>query len=206
MSEPPITLRAVHDSGPGNTPPSRVVIHATCPGTGYPTASGPGTALGTARYFQMAGAGGSAHYVCDGDDEQHCVPDDVIGWHAPPNPHSIGIEICSEGGDYAKSYTREQWLSAAVWPGVLRAAARTRELCQRYGLPMVKLSSADLLAGRRGICFTGDTLVLTRRGLVPIPEVVVADEVWTHRSRWRRVKSVMRRRAPVLTLAGQGHP
>src|SRR6266704_1297907 len=152
MSEPPITLRAVHDSGPGNTPPSRVVIHATCPGTGYPTASGPGTALGTARYFQMAGAGGSAHYVCDGDDEQHCVPDDVIGWHAPPNPHSIGIEICSEGGDYAKSYTREQWLSAAVWPGVLRAAARTRELCQRYSLPMVKLGKAELLAGRKGIC------------------------------------------------------
>jgi len=152
MSEPPITTRAAHDSGVGNTPPTRVVIHATCPNVGYPMASGPGTALGTARYFQSAAAGGSAHYVCDGGEEQHCVPDDIIAWHAPPNQHSIGIEICAEGGEYPKSYTRAQWLSDAVWPGVLRAAARTRELCQRYSIPQVKLSPADLLAGKHGIC------------------------------------------------------
>lgn len=156
MSEPPITTRATHDGGPGNTPPSRVVIHATCPNIGYPMASGPGAARSTARYFQSATAGGSAHYVCDGGEEQHCVPEDIIAWHAPPNPHSIGIEICAEGGEYPKSYTRAQWLSDAVWPGVLRAAARTRELCLRYSLPQVKLNSADLLAGRKGICGHAD--------------------------------------------------
>lgn len=152
MSEPPITTRAAHDDGTGNAPPSRVVIHATCPNIGYPMASGPGTALGTARYFATAAAGGSAHYVCDGGEEQHCVPDDVIAWHAPPNSHSIGIEICAEGGDYPKSYSRAQWLSDAVWPGVLRAAARARELCLRYNIPVVKLTPADLLAGKHGIC------------------------------------------------------
>lgn len=152
MSEPPITLRAAHDSGTGNAPPTRIVIHATCPNVGYPNASAAGTALGTARYFQSQSAGGSAHYVCDGVSEQHCVPDNVVAWHAPPNAHSIGIEICAEGGDYPKSYTRAQWLSDAVWPGVLRAAARTRELCDRYGVPMVKLSPADLAAQRHGIC------------------------------------------------------
>ena len=152
MSEPPIDLRAAHDSGAGNVPPTRIVIHATCPNVGYPRASQAGTALGTARYFQNPNAGGSAHYVCDISDEQHCVPDNVVAWHAPPNMHSIGVEICSEGGAYALSYTRSQWLSDPVWPAVRRAAARTRELCLRFGLPMVKLSPADLIASKPGIC------------------------------------------------------
>jgi len=152
MSEPPVTVRAAHDSGPGNLPPYRVVIHATCPNVGYPAASAPGTALGTARYFASANAKGSAHYVCDPGAEQHCVPDNYIAWHAPPNPHSIGIEICSEGGDYPKSYTRDQWLSSAVWPAVLRAAQRTRELCIRHRIPLVRVSAANLRAGAHGIC------------------------------------------------------
>lgn len=152
MAEPAITLRAIHDSGAGNLIPTRVVIHATCPNVGYPKASGPGTALGTARYFQQAAAGGSAHYICGIDSEQHCVPDSIVAWHAPPNPRSIGIEINAEGGDYPLSYTRAQWLSPQVWPGVLRAAARTRELCQRFAIPMTRLSVNDLKAGKRGIC------------------------------------------------------
>jgi hypothetical protein len=36
-------------------------------------------------------------------------------------------------------------------------------------------------------CFVADTLILTARGLLPIPEVIVGDLVLTHRNRWRRV-------------------
>lgn len=75
------------------------------------------------------------------------MADANIAWHAPPNPHSIGIEICSE-----VTYTREQWLSPQVWPAVLRAAQRTRELCQRHDIPLKKIGPADLLSGARGIC------------------------------------------------------
>ena len=46
--EPPISRRAVHNSGAGNLPIRRVVIHATCPGVGYPAASKKGAASGTA--------------------------------------------------------------------------------------------------------------------------------------------------------------
>lgn len=152
MAEPPITIRAAHDSGPGNGPITRVVIHATCPDVGYSKASAPGTAHGTALYFATQAAGGSAHYVCGVDGEEHCVPEDVIAWHAPPNPHSLGIEITAEGGNYARNYTREQWLSPEVWPAVQRAAARVRDLCDRHGIPLVKLTPTDLLAGKRGIC------------------------------------------------------
>jgi hypothetical protein len=138
----------VHDSGAGNLPVHRVVIHCTAPGVGYPKASAKGTASGTAKYFQMQSAGGSAHYVYDAfGGAEHCVPDSVIAWHAPPNAHSIGIEICGE-----VTYTREQWLSDRVWPGALAAAARCRELCKRYGVPIRRLTVADLKAGREGVC------------------------------------------------------
>jgi hypothetical protein len=152
MAEPPVTLMAAHTSGPLAMPVTRIVIHATCPSVGYPAASAPGAALGTARYFAQAGSGGSAHYVEDPTTEAHCVPDNITGWHAPPNGNSIGIEICAEGGDYALSYTRDQWLSPQVWPAVQRAAARTRELCERFGVPMTKVDAAGLLNGAHGIC------------------------------------------------------
>ncbi|MFF4417110.1 N-acetylmuramoyl-L-alanine amidase [Streptosporangium sp. NPDC001559] len=138
----------MHESGGGNLPPRRIVIHATCPGVGYPAASKKGAASGTAKYFQMVSSGGSAHYVYDSSrDEQHCVPDRVIAWHAPPNSRSIGIEICGEA-----TYTRQQWLSPEVWPAVEEAAARTRELCLRFDLPMRKLSVAQVRAGAEGVC------------------------------------------------------
>lgn len=154
MTEPPVTIRAKFSSfsAGDNMTPNRVVIHATCPNVGYPTASAPGSAASTARYFAGGSAGGSAHYVVDGGDEQHCVPDNTVAFHAPPNARSIGIEICSEGGTYPLSYTREQWLSPQVWPAVLKAAARTAELCTRFSIPTVKINSTDLLAGAHGVC------------------------------------------------------
>ncbi len=149
MTEPPITIRATfssHTAG-DNPRPTRVVIHATAPGVGYPTASQPGMAMSTARYFASGNAGGSAHYVEDIAGETHCVPDDTIAFHAPPNEHSLGIEICAE-----VSYTREQWLSPQVWPAVARAAARCRELCDRFGIPTVRIGPPDLLDGAHGVC------------------------------------------------------
>ena len=149
MAEPPITLRARFSSFArgDNANPTRVVIHSTAPGTGFPRASAAGTALGTARYFASAAAGGSAHYIVDVAGEQHCVPDDTIAYHAPPNERSLGIEICSEA-----FYTRDQWLSPQVWPAVVRAASRTAELCARFGIPKVRIGPAQLRAGARGLC------------------------------------------------------
>lgn len=147
MAEPAITLRAVHDSGAPNAPVTRIVIHATAGGQGFPAESAAGVAHATARYFQSQAAGGSAHYICDVAAEEHCVPDGVVAWHAPPNPGSIGIEVCAD-----PTYTRAQWLDPKVWPAVVRAAARCRELCDRFGVPKVKLTSAGLLAGAHGVC------------------------------------------------------
>lgn len=151
-------IKAAHSSSGSNLPPTRVVIHSTCPEMGFPKASAAGRAVSTARYFQSASSRGSAHYVVDISETVQCLAEDVIAWHAPPNSHSLGIEICSDGGSATSfknpkvAYTRSQWLSPQVWPAVLRAAQLTRQLCQKYSIPMVKLSSSDLKAGKHGIC------------------------------------------------------
>lgn len=147
MPEPGITLLAAHFDNSLNLPISRIVIHATAGGRGFPGESAAGTARQTAEYFQKPRAGGSAHYVEDIASEEHCVPESAVAWHAPPNVHSLGIEICAEA-----TYSRDQWLSAQVWPAVVKAAARARELADRHNVPKVKLSPTDLLNGAHGIC------------------------------------------------------
>lgn len=114
--------------------------------------------MSTANYFASPSSGGSAHYVCDIGETVQCLSESTIGWHAPPNPHSLGIEICADGGSHASfrvpghAYTREQWLDPRVWPAVEKAAILCRRLCDKYNVPKRKLSAADLKAGKRGVC------------------------------------------------------
>lgn len=153
VAEPRVAPQASKHGGP-NGPITRVVIHCTDPSSlEYPAASAAGQARGTANYFAQ-GSGGrnaSAHYVTDVAAEFHTLPDNVKGYHAPPNAGSVGIEICGRA-----KYTRAQWLSPQVWPAVARAASRTRELCDRHRVPRVKLDAAALRAGGRGVCGHGD--------------------------------------------------
>lgn len=53
-------------------------------------------------------------------------------------------------------------------------------------------------------CFVADTLILTARGLVPIPEVLAGDLVLTHRKRWRRVLRTGSTIAPTVVARGYG--
>ena len=54
-------------------------------------------------------------------------------------------------------------------------------------------------------CFPAGTLITTRRGQTAIELVVVGDEVFTHRSRWRTVTAVGTDVKPTVMLKGQGH-
>lgn len=138
--EPGITTRAYHDSGAQSPPFDRVVVHtAECDCV-------PGAEVGIGNYFSSSGAGGSAHYGESPSGEGHYVPENVIAWHAPPNQGSIGVEITARA-----AFTAAQWASAAVQQVLHRTAARVGDLCHRYNLPVVWLSPADLLAGKRGI-------------------------------------------------------
>jgi hypothetical protein len=53
-------------------------------------------------------------------------------------------------------------------------------------------------------CFPAGTLILTKRGLVPIDEVVVGDEAFTHERRWKPVTATMIRIADTVTVKANG--
>lgn len=80
----------------------------------------------------------------------------------------------------------------SIWPAVLRAA-----------------NWPDHLAGVTWTgscpCFVAGTLVLTRRGYLPIESVQVGDEVLTHKGRWRSVTAIGSDTSRIIELKGQGH-
>lgn len=54
-------------------------------------------------------------------------------------------------------------------------------------------------------CFPAGTLILVKRGLVPIEDVTTSDEAWTHMQRWRPVSATMQRTSDTVILSGEGH-
>lgn len=85
---PPYLGPARRTSAGSNRPIRRVVIHSTV------SATTTGGARSIAAYFRSAAAGGSAHYVIDPAEVVQVVYDGTIAWHAPPNAHTIGLELC----------------------------------------------------------------------------------------------------------------
>lgn len=140
---PPYLGPAAHDSGPGNKPISRIVIHSTV------SPCREGQARATAAYFGSEAAAGSAHYVVDPGEVVQVVYDDVVAWHAPPNPHSLGIELCDMPGMGRGALLR--WTDKAHRQMLRRAVGLTADLCLAYSVPVAFLDEADLLAGHRGI-------------------------------------------------------
>lgn len=68
------------------------------------------------------------------------------------------------------------------------------------------LKSGYATAATPGSCVEGEAVVVTRRGLLPIKEVHVGDEVWTHEYRWRPVIDVRAYERSVIRVTGSGHP
>lgn len=54
-------------------------------------------------------------------------------------------------------------------------------------------------------CFGAGTLVLAKRGLVPIEEMQIGDEVLTHKNRWRKVTGLIQKDSETIRLKGHGH-
>jgi N-acetyl-anhydromuramyl-L-alanine amidase AmpD len=125
----------------GNLPVRRIVIHDE----EHPFDDQSAEAV--ARMFKTSDRKASAHYIVDADSTIRCVNDKDVAYHAPPNKGSIGIER-----DGFATFTRAQWLSDYGTKAGLRQAQLVAELCVEHDVPPVRLSVADLLAGRRGIC------------------------------------------------------
>ncbi len=142
MSEPAVTLLAGTYGDYPNGTVTRVVIHDE----EFPVEVG--SALSIAQDFanRRAPNYGSAGYVTDQGDEQHCVPDSKVAYHAPPNQGSVG----QERDGYA-SYNPDQWNHSDAQRTTCNVAARTAELLRRFGLPPVWLTVGQLAAGGRGV-------------------------------------------------------
>lgn len=114
------------------------------------TPEGADSAEGMARYFAVDhGAPSSAHYSVDSDSVVQSVRDHDVAYAAPGANHN-GLH-CEHAGRARQS--RAEWLDRYGRKMLDRSARLAAEKAKRYGLPLVRLSASDLVAGRRG--FTG---------------------------------------------------
>lgn len=134
------------DSGDGNKPIRRIVMH----GTVSPTVEG--GARNIAAYFRSANARGSAHYVVDPGETVQVVWDSRVAWHAPPNAHSIGVELCDMVGNSAGPLPLSRWDKGPHKAMLERAAKLVAGLCLAYDVPPVMRGPKGLRAGKKGIC------------------------------------------------------
>lgn len=90
----------------------------------------------------------SAHYVVDTDSVTQCVDPKLQAWHCgrTGNERGIGVELC---GRAAQTY--EQWHDSLSLPMLQIAARLIADLCKRYSIPAVYLTSPELKANRMGI-------------------------------------------------------
>jgi len=130
-----------HHSGTGNHPITRVVIHSAV------MDCQPGAAELLAKWNREGTTAGSWHYAVDPTATLQCSFDRYVCWHAPPNGHSIGIEMA----DRPSSISGARWLTLNQRRTLRRTAKLTAELCVAYELPLVLLNVEALRAGRKGI-------------------------------------------------------
>jgi hypothetical protein len=154
--------QASKTSGGSNSPVNRLVVHHTVSKTQR------GGAQATANGFASSAAGGSAHYTVDPGAVVQSVKESVIAWHAPPNSNSIGVEmtdLCiwqaypsSNAGQLDSRFANNEGAFHARWslPDWQEMLARTalvfRHEADVHSVPIVRLSVADVKAGKRGIC------------------------------------------------------
>lgn len=144
--EPTYIGPAYRKSAGNNKPISRIVLH----GTVSPTVEG--GARNIAKYFMSANAGGSAHYVVDPGEVIQAAYDSTICWHAPPNPGSLGIEMCDMVGNASGPLPLSRWDDKPHRAMLALTARLTAELCLAYDVPARMIGAAGLRKGLKGIC------------------------------------------------------
>lgn len=130
-----------HHGPANNKPVDRIVIHET------QSPCERGAARATARYFQTTDRDASAHYVVDPGEVIQSTYDSVVAYHAPPNQHSIGVELCG----FSDPDDKRRWLTSNRVAMRKRAQRLVAELCLAYGVPPYYRSARALRAGKRGV-------------------------------------------------------
>lgn len=130
--------------GSNNKPITRIVVHCT-------VGAEPGAekaAMNTVNYSKNTARPSSFHYIAEDNKSYQYTYDSVVAYHAPPNGHSLGYELCCSLSDKGKGH-----FSNTDHREMLRVAAKDiAQLCLAYDLPIRKLSAAQVKAGAKGIC------------------------------------------------------
>lgn len=138
-----------------NRPIERVVIHSGV------VKCERGGARKLARYFRQTTRDASAHYCIDPGEVIQGLYDSYVGYAAPPNRHSLHIEMCDwpgpipAGGLFGKLAAKLRrswrWRNPEQRLMLRRTARLTAQLCASEGLPPRFLSPRALRAGKRGV-------------------------------------------------------
>ena len=133
LSAPCKQRRAKHDSGPRRASQIRhIVIHST---------EG-GTAASVAAFFATT-AEASTQLVVDDRECYRCVPDLVIPWGAKgANTSGLHIETCG----FAR-WSLQEWMRHRAT--LDRSAYKAAVWCFTFGIPVRRLTNAELRAGTR---------------------------------------------------------
>lgn len=141
------------DDGVRPMPPSLQVIHTNEPGSYKGWGVSPGTVPGLLTYLANIANGGSYHTVVGRGGETGRSNDDIYApWAGGYQANRRGLHLCQLGWSVQ---SREEWLSyGAQLDATARILAHNAVL---YGIPLVKLSAADIRAGKKGVCGHADT-------------------------------------------------
>jgi hypothetical protein len=124
-------------SARGKAPVRLVVIH---------TAEGARTTASLGAFFAKKATGASSHTGIDDKGIEQYVPYDKTAWTIrSANGISDNVELCG----FAK-WTRAQWLDEHT-PMLRLCAQWIRERCTARGIPIKKLTPAEVAAGKAGV-------------------------------------------------------
>lgn len=140
-------------SGTNNKPVHRIVIHSAV------AACVAGAARGLGGLNQRSTTG-SWHYATDPAETIQCSFDSYVCWHAPPNLHSLGIEMADFPVPWPEDRSRRamakmrrvwRWMGQNHRLMLHRTAKLTAELALAYDVPIRFVSVQGLKDGKHGI-------------------------------------------------------
>lgn len=124
-------------SARGTAPVSLVIVH---------TAEGARTVTSLGNYFASAAVQVSSHVGIDDTGIEQYVPYSEAAWTTrAANPISDNAELCGFA-----AWTRDQWLNEHH-PMLVLTAQWVRERCLARGIPIRKLTPAQVAAGQAGV-------------------------------------------------------
>lgn len=126
------------------TPISLIAIH-TNEGNNPPDVFPDRTAENLAAYLDRPEVQASYHVIVDDDSTVRYLPDTVASWSLLSG-NARSLNVCFTG--WAR-WTREEWL---IHPAMLvRGAAVVAHWCRLYGIPVRRLSLAQVAGNERGL-------------------------------------------------------